>query len=147
MHYFSPIHRKEQIRKDLAMNEVVSASTDETFKSTQTNGVAFLYFRDKDKDINKWIQMFLFWALASPIPACSLYLWTLVDQWGFYGLLELLLVVPQSLQRLLGSGQKRGKKCIFHQYNLLKCFPLHILGPTSQIHLNTLHSSPCWADA
>lgn len=35
------------------MNEVVSASTDETFKSTQTNGVAFLYFRDKDKNINK----------------------------------------------------------------------------------------------
>lgn len=42
-----------------------------------------------------------------------------------------------------GIWEKREKKCICHKYNLLKCFPLHILGPTSQIHLNTLHSSPC----
>lgn len=58
------------------MNEVVSASSDETFKSIQTNGVAFLYFRDKDKYIKKWMQMDLFWALASPIllPAVGEYL-------------------------------------------------------------------------
>lgn len=35
------------------MNEVVSASSDETFKSIQTNGMAFLDFRDKDKYINE----------------------------------------------------------------------------------------------
>lgn len=90
-------------------------------------------------------DIFILSPCLSHPPACSLCLWTLADQWGCSGLLELLLVVPQSLQSLLGcSGiwaKKENKTPGFFTNNLLKCFPLFILGPAWWIHLNTLYSS------
>lgn len=68
--------------------------------------------------------------------------------WKIFKLKPKAAVVPQSLLRFLlcpGIWAKK-KTSGFFTNNLLKCFPLHILGPTSWIHLNTLYSSSCQAD-